>query len=226
MRKLFTLPVLVVTALVSLAGTAHAGSTTPLGSTKVIETAESRTACENPFIEHPFAKFGDDRDYVLAPGGSFDGNVAGWQFSGGTQVVRSTKGRSLQLPKGGSAISPSMCLDLHFPTFRVSHDVVRKTGLLGGLHLPSPDQGLAKIKIEVVYLGVPNPEWEEMAVFDGNHGLSTGFSWRLSDDVDLRPDRGGSEPGARQAALRFTVVSANPKDSFRIDDIYVDPKRR
>ena len=80
--------------------------------------------------------------------------------------------------------------------------------------------------LDARFEGVPNPEWEEMAVFDGNSGLSTGYSWRLSDDVDLRPDRGGAAPGARQAALRFTVVSANPKDSFRIDDIYIDPKRR
>ncbi len=139
----------------------------------------------------------------------------------------SSKKRSLQLPKGASVISPSMCVDLTFPTFRLSHQVMRNnTGLVGALLAPSPDKGAAKLKIEVVYIGVAKPVWETMKGFDGNNGQAMGNGWRLSSDVDLRPELGGSLPGARQAALRFTVVSANAKDSFLIDDIYVDPKRR
>ena len=102
--------------------------------TQIIETADSRKACDNPLIEHPFTQFGDNLDYVLAPGGKFDGSVSGWQLAGGAKVIATDKGRSLQLPKGASAISPSMCLDLNFPTFRMYHKVVKpKTGLVGGL---------------------------------------------------------------------------------------------
>ena len=98
--------------------------------TQIIETADSRTTCDNPLIVHPFTQFGDYLDYVLAPDGKFDGSVTGWQLAGGAKVIATDKGKSLQLPKGASAISPSMCLDLNFPTFRMYHKVVKpKTGL-------------------------------------------------------------------------------------------------
>ena len=50
--------------------------------------------------------------------------------------------------------------------------------------------------------------------------------WRLSDPIDLKPELGGMQPGARQAALRFTVVDADDGESFLLDDVYVDPMRR
>ena len=135
----------------------------PAGHTKIIETADSRKACDNPVIEHPFTKFRDYADYVLAPGGKFEGSIAGWQLAGGAKVISTDKGRSLQLPKGASAISPSMCLDLNFPTFRMYHKVVKpKPGLVGGLLggvtglvLGTPKD--ADIRVEVVYHGVAAP---------------------------------------------------------------------
>ena len=117
------------------------------------------------------------------------------------------KGRSLQLPKGASAISPSMCLDLHFPTFRMYSKVVKpKTGLLGAvLGLVLGDQHDAELRVEVVYHQIANPVWTKMDKFKGDEGTSAGNGWRLTDPIDLQPELGGSEPGARQAALRFTV---------------------
>jgi hypothetical protein len=223
------LPLAALTALVcllGLIGTAHAG--TPLGTTRIIETAESRTTCENPLIVHPFTKYGDYADYVLAPGGKFDGSVTGWQFAGGAKVIATDKGKSLQLPKGASAISPAMCLDLNTPTFRMYHKVVKpRTGLLGGLLglvLGSPQD--ADVRVEVVYPEVAYPEWTKMTEFDGEEGQSAGNGWRLFDPIDLHPELGGALPGARYAALRFTVLNARSGESVLFDDIYVDPKRR
>ena len=62
--------------------------------------------------------------------------------------------------------------------------------------------------------------------FDGEQGRSAGNGWRLFDPIDLKPELGGQEPGARQAALRFTVVDAASRESVLLDDVYVDPKRR
>jgi hypothetical protein len=230
MRWILKLPltfVLTMTCLVGVVGIAQAKST-PLGTTKIIETADSRKACNNPLIEHPFTQFRDYADYVLAPDGKFEGSLSGWQLAGGAKAISSDKGRSLQLPKGASAISPSMCLDLNFPTFRMYHKVVKpKPGLLGsvlGLVLGTPEA--ADIRVEVVYPDVANPMWTEMTRFDGREGKSAGNSWRLFDPIDLKPELGGAAPGARQAALRFTVLDAASKESVLLDDVYVDPMRR
>jgi hypothetical protein len=226
-KRTLSLPLVLLLCFLGIAGTAHADST-PLGTTQILETADSRTACENPLIEHPFAQYGDNLDYVLAPDGNFNASVAGWQLAGGAKVVATDKGRSLQLPKGATAISPSMCLDLNFPTFRMYHKVVKqKTGLLGGvLSLVLGDADEAELKVEVVYYEIANPVWTEMKQFDGRQGTSAGNGWRLSDHIDLKPDLGGSAPGARQAALRFTVEDADKGESFLLDDVYVDPMRR
>ena len=51
--------------------------------------------------------------------------------------------------------------------------------------------------------------------------------WRISPDMDLKPDFGGSVPGARYVALRFTAVKkASTSAEFRIDDVCVDPRMR
>jgi hypothetical protein len=231
MSLILKLPLVAITALACLLGTvgiAHAYTTTPLGSTPIIETADSRTTCENPLIEHPFTRFGDYLDYVLAPGGKFDGSIYGWQLAGGAKVIATDKSRSLQLPKGASAISPAMCLDLNTPTFRMYHKVVKpRTGLLGGLlGLVLGNPSAADVRVEVVYPGVASPAWTVMTEFDGEEGVKAGNGWRLFDPIDLRPELGGAEPGARMAALRFKVIDAASGESVLLDDVYVDPKRR
>ena len=221
MQRIATLCLMLALALAGLTGTAYAG-TTPLGSTQIIETADSRAACDNPQIVNPFTHLGDNLDYVLAPDGSFEGDVAGWQLRGGAKIVTTDKGRSLQLPKDATAISPSMCLDLNYPTFRMYHKVVKERN--GVLSLGDADH--AEIGVEVVYPEIPNPLWSEMKEFDGDQGKSAGLGWRLSDHIPLKPELGGSEPGARQAALRFTVDDARDRESVLLDDVYVDPMRR
>ena len=169
---------------------------------------------------NPFTKFGDRLDYVLAPGGGFNASVDGWQLSGGAKVVKSDKGSSLQLPQGAKAISPSICIDLNYPTFRFYNKVVKSATLALG----SADD--ADIRVEVVHLAVRNPMWEEVKTFDGKQGTSAGSGWRLSDPVQLKPDLGGARAGARQVALRFTADYAKRGDSFLVDDVYIDPMRR
>ena len=203
--------------LLSVAWTVPAlADTTPLGDTKIHETVESRTTCENPLIVNPFRPFGDSRDYVLAPGGTFARtSPAGWQLSGGAEVVRSdaSHGTSLALPRGGSAITPAMCIDLNYPIFRFVSRVLRY-----------PDD--AELRIEAVYPNAPNPAFEELKKFDGKQGRKVGGGWRLSDDIDLKPDLGGKAAGPRLVALRFTAIEARAGDRWEIDDIYVDPLRR
>ncbi len=179
-------------------------------------TSESRATCLAPLIEQPFLSFDDERDYVLAPGGSFeDSSLAGWSLEGGAGVVAGNEpfnlrglsdNNSLGIPAGASATSPTMCVDLNWPTLRF---VASQTG-----------EKDAELKVEVLY-----PEAEEKhATWHGAKKFKAKRrdGWRLTEDVKLSPDRGGKFAGGRPVALRFTNTS--DQGSWQIDNVYVDPR--
>jgi len=76
--------------------------------------------------EHPFLRFLDPLPYTLAPDGGFEAGAAGWQLSGGAKVVSGNNSfylsgagsKALQIPSGGSATSPPMCVPLLLPVVR------------------------------------------------------------------------------------------------------------
>jgi len=181
-------------------------------------TTESRATCVTPLIEQPFLSFKDQRDYVLAPGGSFeDSSLAGWSLEGGASVAAGNEpfnlrglsdNNSLVLPAGASATSPTMCVDLNWPTLRF---VARQMG-----------EKDAELEVEVLY-----PEAEEKhATWHGAKKFKAKRrdGWRPTDDVKLSPNRGGKFAGGRPIALRFTNTS--DQGSWQIDNVYVDPKCR
>jgi hypothetical protein len=181
-------------------------------------TSESRATCAAPLIEQPFLSFKDERDYVLAPGGSFeDSSLDGWSLEGGAGVAAGNEpfnlrglsdSNSLVLSAGASATSPTMCVDLNWPTLRF---VARQTG-----------EKAAELKVEVLY---PEAEekhatWHAAKKFKAKHK----DGWRPTDDVKLSPNRGGKFAGGRPVALRFTNNS--DQGSWQIDNVYVDPRCR
>ena len=190
--------------------------TTPLGSTSIFSTEESNLTCSKPLAEKPFAKFGDKRYYVMAPSGSFENSaVSGWQLSGGAKRVSEADpvdlgandgAGLLALPKGAKAISPTMCVDFDYPSFRLLSKALNK----------------GELKIEITYPDVNKPVWEELKKYDGDQFQNAGSGWKLTDDIDMKIDLGGKQDGYRKVAFRFTALSGN----WRMDDLYVDPRRR
>jgi hypothetical protein len=190
--------------------------TTTASGISVLETPDTKQTCTAPQLVSAFASLGDARDYVLAPGGSFEGkDLDGWQVQsakvggGGSplEVPDTDKNkRSLTIPAGGSATSPAMCVDLHYPTFRL---------------MAKPQKGQGQLNIEVIYPDSDNP------VFQPAGDLTVdGKDWQASADMPVFPERGGAAPGMRRVALRFTSVAADGNaGEWRIDDLYVDPKR-
>ena len=185
-------------------------------------------------LEQPFDQFGDRRDYVLAPSGAFehidatlnpleltiDLSQLGWQPRSGAGITlgneayylrRHTDGWSLALPEGAAATSPAMCVDLHYPHMRV---VTRASSR----STPTSD---LKLAVHVAYPGSETPGFQRVDTVNGLEGSDVRQGWRVSPDIPLRPERGGTKPGPRLAALRFTAVSGD----WKIDDIYVDPRR-
>ena len=106
-------------AWLAFAPAAQADST-PLGSTQLFATAESSQTCSAPLIETPFTRFGDSRNYVMAPNGSFEHTaLSGWQLSAaGRRVTEfdpvdlgaNDGSGMLSLPAKATAISPTMCV--------------------------------------------------------------------------------------------------------------------
>ncbi len=204
-----------VAAGAALAAPAPA-NTTPLGTTSIAHTDASRSTCESPAFVRPYTGLGDSRTYVLAPAGTFDAGATGWQLRDGARLAAdATRGTSLVLPPGASAISPAACIDLDYPHLRLAH---KATGWNpAGLEL----------KTEVVYPQVRSPQWVEVKQFDPFQGDQVASGWRISPDVDLKPDLGGSSWGARPVAVRFTAVrKATTSAEIRVDDVFIDPYAR
>ena len=204
-------------ASLAFASTAQA-DTTPLGGARLFSTEESSRTCSSPLIENPFARFGDRRDYVMAPSGSFESGTAGWQLSGAAKRVTEADpvdlgandgAGMLSLAGKASAISPTMCVDLNYPTFRVMTKAVGRVDS-------------SEFKIEIAYPDSAKPAWEELTKFDGKQFTNAGSGWRLTNDMDMKPDLGGKTAGFRRVAFRLSALSGN----WRVDDLYVDPRRR
>jgi hypothetical protein len=131
--------------------------TTTASGMSILETDDARQTCTAPEVLPAFSSLGDTRDYVLAPGGSFEGkNLDGWQVHrakiGGDgsplEVPDVAKNkRSLTLPPGGSATTPAMCVDLHYPTLRL---------------MTKAQQPGAQLRVEVIYPDSENPVFQEV----------------------------------------------------------------
>jgi hypothetical protein len=198
-------------AVLSLSNSAYAGVPKT--------TAATRATCIAPLIEQPFLSFKDKRDYVLAPGGSFeDPTMPGWTLQDGATITegnepfnvrRSADRHSLSLPPGASATTPKMCVDLNWPTMRF---VAAQLGVKGD----------GELDVEVLYpeAGEKKASWHRSKTLKAK--LNDG--WHATEDVKMDPTRGGNFAGGRPVALRFT--NSAEKGRWQIDNVYVDPHRR
>jgi hypothetical protein len=159
-----------------------------------------------------FAPWGDDAYYTLVPGGSFESGTPSWAMSGGAKVVAGnepfyvrsrTDSRSLYLPSGSSALSPTVCFgfgDWHARFF------VRNVGSSTG-----------SLKVDIV---VRNLLGGLLSVLDGGT-VSTSGTWAPSSRVRLTVTNLCSLLGVRSIAFRFR--SSGSGAAFQVDDVYLDP---
>jgi hypothetical protein len=201
--------------LAALVSALALGATPAVAATTTPPTVSSAAGCTTPTAQ-AFLFAGDRRDYVLSPGGSFEGSLAGWSLTGGAATVAGsapavTGGRfgakSLLIPSGGSVTSAPMCVAAHSPFFRLQ---AKNTGMPGAL------------KVEVLYLDGPRftGERETGLVTAGGTWAPTG---RLSLAQGIMGVNGSSTSQAT-IAFRFTQVGVGAR--WQVDDLYVDPYRR
>jgi hypothetical protein len=185
--------------------------------TALAVSAGSAQACSYTGAEQVFAPWGDRHSYVLAPDGGFEAGAAGWQLSGGARVVAGNNAfnlsgpgsKSLQIPSGGSATSPSMCVPLVLP-------VVRFMATGGSL--------LSTLKVEAV--------WKDSAGRQKSIELLPlvlGGSRSWTPTLPLL-QLGGALNAltlnglTTEMAFRFTPRGGLfGSGTWKIDDIYVDP---
>jgi len=167
--------------------------------------------------EHPFLRFLDPLPYTLAPAGGFEAGAAGWKLSGGAKVVWGNNSfnlsgagsKSLQIPSGGSATSPSMCVPLLLP-------VVRFAATGGSL--------LSTLKVEAVWKDSAGRQ-KSIELLPGVLGGSR--SWlptlpllQLGGTLNALTLNGLTT----EMSFRFTPRGGLfGSGTWKIDDIYVDP---
>ena len=167
--------------------------------------------CPTQSAKQKFSKWGDNSSYFLVPGGSFEGTPAqvGWTLSGATLTAGNepfhlngfSDDQSLQVGGGGSATSPSFCVDSTMPSLRF---FVRQTAPGSDLRV----QGVVSTPrgpLTVTVADLPDGSvsaWTPVQVTVGTNRIPKGFSVA--------------------AALRFLVPGSG---SWQIDDVYVDPYR-
>jgi hypothetical protein len=167
--------------------------------------------CPTQSAKQKFSHWGDNSDYFLVSGGSFEGTPAqvGWTLSGATLTPGNepfhlnsvTDDQSLVIGDGGSATSPAFCVDSTMPGFRF---FVRQTAPGSDLKV----QGVVQTPrgpLSLTLADLPDgslPSWTAVQVTVATNRIPKGFSIN--------------------GALRFAVPASG---SWQIDDVYVDPYR-
>jgi hypothetical protein len=182
----------------------------PDGPVTATTTAASAAECVAPTLLQPFASWKDNRNYVLAPGGDFnDLDGGGWQLGGGAEIVQETNpdgtvDGALELPSGAVAVSPTMCVDLDYPTARAW---VRNS------------IGDGEVDVAVVYDAGKSAQIPKSV---GHMKGKKRAVWGLSDDIKIQPQLAGKQAGWRRVA--FVLSGGGKSSEFHVDDFYVDPR--
>ena len=174
----------------------------------------SAQACSNSGAEQVFSPWGDSSSYVLAPDGGFEAGGSGWSLGGGAAVIEGNESfylndpsdtKSLSLPAGSSAVSPSICMSIDTPTFRL---LARNTG-----------DPASYLRVEATYnlLGLVRTK----TLSTVKAGPSWAPSQQMSTVLTLSTIVGTVIPSAIK--IRITPVGSG---SWQVDDLYIDPFAR
>ena len=178
--------------------------------------AAAQAACPSTPTIKAFKAFNDNSDYSLVPNGNFEAGAGGWSLSRAAvtygnepwKVGGSGNSKSLAIDAGGTAVSPTVCVDLSRPTYRFF--ARRTSGSWGVLNLRVRWQDSSGRTNETT-----------IAALDSNFGTSWGASpayniasllglWNANQDV----------------SVQLVFDPENSGGSWAIDDVYVDPYGR
>jgi len=169
--------------------------------------------CQTQPVGTPFSQWGDNNDYFLAPGGSFEGTAdqLGWTLSNATLssgnepffVNDSGDSQSLTIAGGGSATSPFFCVDNTMSSLRFFAQQLSAGAGLRVQALVQTSSGVTTVPLARLVDGSV-PAWAPSAPIAADTSS-------LADGQTV------------MVALQFTVRASAA--SWQIDDVYVDPYR-
>ena len=191
------------------------------GSASAGVLVASAPNCDNGATSQPFAQWGDQNSYFLAPGGGFESGAAGWSLGSGSRVVSDQEpwqvgddsgSHALSVGAGRTVVSPTICVGLEHPTMRFfAHR--SGGGLLGGV-----SQLLVTARVETsLGLVVELPVGTITSLTNGVAWNKTPTQIVLASLLPLLP--GEHTP----IQFRFTAVGTS---DWVIDDVFVDPRYR
>jgi hypothetical protein len=172
----------------------------------------SATNCEAQSASQVFMPWADPANYVLHPGGSFEGAASGWSLDGASVVSGNepwkvgsvTDSKSLYVPDGAEVTTSAICVGIEHPTLRLFSKQL--AGVSAG-HLD----------VDVLFEDA-NGEVHSLMI-----GTTGTYSWAPSSVMLLGVNLLAGLPGDKTAvAFRFTAHGG----AFQVDDVYVDPWSR
>lgn len=168
--------------------------------------------CADEALSQPFMPWLDPAQYQFVPDGGFEDDAAGWTLDGAMvvggneshYVHDANDSKSLEVPAGGSATSPTVCVGLEHPTLRLF--AKRSSGLP------------ATMSVEVLFESV------EGQVLSASIGTVAGAgSWEPTLPMAIVANLLPLLPGDHTPVqFRFTGSAG----TVQIDDTYVDPYRK
>src|SRR3954451_2386515 len=189
------------------------------GSASAGVLVASAPDCDNGANSQPFAQWGDDNSYFLAPGGSFESGAAGW--NGGARVVSDQEPwrvagdsgtHALSVAAGSSVVSLTMCVGLEHPTMRF---FAHRSG--GGL-LGAASTLAVTARVETsLGLVVEVPVGTITTLTNGTSWNRTPTQIVLASLLPLLP--------GEHTPIQFRFAAVGTAD-WVIDDVYVDPRYR
>ena len=202
------LKIFIATAVCAVAAVAAPAANAGL----LVSSAQS---CDAQQFSSPFSRWGDNATYTPVPGGAFEAGQQGWTLSGGAKIVSgnesfkvrsSTDSRSLSIPAGGVATSPSMCVGLQEPTIRWFQKQASLLGITGSMTVSVlTETSLGAVVETPVGAGLLGTSWSPSL---------TGVI--VTNLLPLLPNN------KTAVAFRFRAVTG----SWNVDDVYVDPYQR
>ena len=184
--------------------------TASAGSAVAAPSAAPTAACSSGPTSTPFARFGDNADYTLVQGGSFESGVDGWSLTNSMIVAGNESyevdggSQSLAIQPDGLAVSPAICVSTADPTFRF---FARRT---------SGSWGVLNVSLRWTdFSGVSHTTTVA--------SLQSGSAWAPTPILQLA----GALPLWRPGAALSVKLVFSPEQyggAWEIDDVYIDPR--
>jgi hypothetical protein len=177
--------------------------------------------CADRVLSRVFTPWHDRALYTLAPGGDFETQAEGWTLEGPAAIAADSSPfllgaalgvGSLELPAGATAVSPPICVQRGFKSFRfLARSVGASEGVVeAGEDVVEAEKGV--LKVQVVYADGTTKKAGR---------LSPGFEWAPTRKISLAQGRFRvRRRGSALVQLRFAAIAG----TVRVDDVYVDPR--